>query len=315
METRNLGGSDLDLTVVGLGTWAIGGGDWLMAWGPQDEAESARTIHEALNLGINWIDTAPIYGMGTAEEVVGRALLGMATRPLIATKCGRTWTSDRQITKHLNRASILHECEMSLTRLGVDVIDLYQIHWPEPDADIEEAWATLRDLQDQGKIRFGGVSNFNAEQMARLHFQHPIASLQPPYSMLKRAVEESILPWCADHGVGVIAYSPMQKGLLTGRFDAARLAALPDDDHRQRDPMFSEDGLAHAARIVEMLRAVGTRHDDASPAQIAIAWVLNQPSITAAIVGARKPGQLAETVGAADITLTPEDLTDLDAVL
>jgi len=302
MRTRRLGNTDLDLTTIGLGTWAIGGGDWGFAWGAQDEAESIRTIHDAIELGINWIDTAPIYGMGTAETAVGKALAGVAERPIVATKCGRTWRPDRTIEPRIKRGSIKRECEESLSRLGIDVIDLYQIHWPEPEADVEEAWDAVCELKAEGKIRWCGVSNFSVAHLERVHRASPVASLQPPYSMLRRDVEEDVLPWCAEHGVGVVAYSPMQKGLLTGKMTAERVASLPEDDHRRRDPMFLGDRLSHANEMAMQLAKLGEPYG-LGAAGASVAWVLRRPEVTSAIVGARRPGQLAEIVGASEVDL------------
>lgn len=302
MRTRRLGTSDLELTTIGLGTWAIGGGDWSFAWGPQDEAESLRKIHDALDLGVNWIDTAPVYGMGTAEEAVGKALAGMEQRPIVATKCGRTWRADRTIDAVIKKESVKRECSDSLRRLGIEVIDLYQIHWPEPDADIEEAWDAVCELQAEGKIRWGGVSNFSVSQLERVHSKSPVVSLQPPYSMLRRDVEDGQLPWCAEHDVGVVAYSPMQKGLLTGKMTAERVAGLPEDDHRRRDPMFQGDRLARANELAARLARLGEPHG-LSAAAVSVAWVLRRPEVTSAIVGARHPGQLTEIVAAADADL------------
>ena len=230
MQTRQLGNSDLQITPVGFGAWAIGGGDWSFAWGPQDDTESVAAIHEALDLGVNWIDTAPVYGLGHSEEVVGKALAGRASRPLIFTKCGRVWDETRAIGKRLKAESIRAECEASLRRLGVDTIDLYQIHWPEPDEDVEEGWAELARLQQEGKVRWIGVSNFSVPQMKRAAAIAPITSLQPPYSMLMREVEAEILPYAREHGIGLIAYSPMASGLLTGTWTKERREALPEDD-------------------------------------------------------------------------------------
>lgn len=302
MRTRRLGNTDLDLTTIGLGTWAIGGGDWSFAWGPQDEAESIRTIHDALDLGINWIDTAPVYGMGTAEKTVGKALAGMDERPIIATKCGRTWRPDRTIEPCIKKDSIKHECEESLRRLGIDIIDLYQIHWPEPDEDVEEAWDAVGELKAEGKIRWCGVSNFSVAHLERVHARRPVASLQPPYSMLRRDIEGGELPWCKEHGVGVVAYSPMQKGLLTGKMTAERVASLPNDDHRRRDPMFLGDRLDHANDLATQLAQLGEPFG-LGAAAASVAWVLRRPEVTSAIVGARRPGQLAEIVPAGDVDL------------
>jgi aryl-alcohol dehydrogenase-like predicted oxidoreductase len=311
MKTRRLGWTELQLTTVGVGTWAIGGGGWSFAWGPQDDGESIAAIHRALDLGINWIDTAPAYGLGHAEEVVGRALAEVGSRPLIATKCGRSWNDQRQLFPNLKAEVIRAEVEASLRRLRVDVIDLYQIHWPEPDEQIEEAWAVIAECVRQGKIRYAGVSNFNIAQIKRLHSIHPAASVQPPYSLVARAVEEELLSYCATHKLGVVAYSPMHKGLLTGKFSGQRIEQLPVDDHRRRDPQFQEPKLSANLRLVERLQEVAQKHGR-TPAQVAIAWVLRRPEVTAAIVGGRRPAQVEEVVGAADWLLPQDDIEMLE---
>ena len=254
MRTRRLGRTDLDLTPLGFGAWAIGGGGWAFGWGAQDDGDSIAAIREAVELGINWIDTAAVYGLGHSEEVVARALEGVSPRPYVFTKCGRVWNERREIGKDLSAASIRRECEASLRRLRVERIDLYQIHWPEPDECIEEGWAEMARLRAEGKVRWIGVSNFNAAQLARAERIAPVASLQPPYSMLRREIESETLPWCAAHEVGTIVYSPMQSGLLTGTWSHARLAALPPDDWRRdknrhfQEPLFFRNlqiGRAH----------------------------------------------------------------------
>ena len=306
MQTRQLGNSDLQITPVGFGAWAIGGGDWSFAWGPQDDTESVAAIHEALDLGVNWIDTAPVYGLGHSEEVVGKALAGRASRPLIFTKCGRVWDETRAIGKRLKAESIRAECEASLRRLGVDTIDLYQIHWPEPDEDVEEGWTELARLQQEGKVRWIGVSNFSVPQMKRAAAIAPITSLQPPYSMLRREVEAEILPYAREHGIGLIAYSPMASGLLTGTWTKERREALPEDDWRKhKNPLFQDPAFEHGVAVAEVLREVGAGHG-ATPAAVAIAWVLANPAVTAAIVGARKPGQYADIAVAAGLRLTTD---------
>lgn len=307
MQTRQLGNSDLQITPVGFGAWAIGGGDWSFAWGPQDDTESVAAIHEALDLGVNWIDTAPVYGLGHSEEVVGKALAGRASRPLIFTKCGRVWDEARAIGKRLKAGSIRAECEASLRRLGVDAIDLYQVHWPEPDEDVEEGWAELARLQQEGKVRWIGVSNFSVPQMKRAAAIAPITSLQPPYSMLRREVEAEILPYAREHAIGVIAYSPMASGLLTGTWTKKRREALPEDDWRKhKNPLFQDPAFDHGVAVAEVLREVGAGHG-ATPAAVAIAWVLANPAVTAAIVGARKPRQYADIAVAAGLRLTADD--------
>jgi aryl-alcohol dehydrogenase-like predicted oxidoreductase len=314
MHIQQLGDTDLKLTRIGLGTWAIGGGNWKFGWGPQDDGDSIRAIHRALDQGINWIDTAPAYGLGHCEEVVGRALSEMAQRPIIATKCGRCWDEQRQLFPRIKRESILAEAEASLRRLKVDTIDLYQIHWPQPGEDIEEAWEAVNALIQSGKVRFGGVSNFNRDQLARIQPIAPVASLQPPYSMLVRGIEAEILPYCAQHHIGVIVYSPMQKGLLTGKVTQQWVDALASDDHRRNDPQFQQPRLSANLKLVEQLKAIaaGSGH---TVAQLAIAWTLRRPEVTAAIVGARRPDQVDELVGAGDWQLSPEELQAIDSAL
>lgn len=314
MQTRQLGTSELRLTTIGLGTWAMGGGDWKFSWGPQDDAESVRTIHRALDAGINWIDTAAFYGLGHCEEVVGRAVSGMRQRPLIATKCERCWDAAGQMVPRLKRESVLAEAEASLRRLGVETIDLYQIHWPQPDEDIEEGWQAIAELIQAGKVRFGGVSNFNLSQLQRVHAMHPVVSLQPPYSMLARGVEAELLPYCAQQGIGVIAYSPMQKGLLTGKVTPQWVAQLPPDDHRRNDPRFQEPQLSAHLELVESLREIAAGCGR-TVAQLAIAWVLRRPEVTAAIVGARRPEQLEQTMAGGDWQLDPSQRTAIDSAL
>ena len=314
MQTRKLGWTDLNLTTIGLGTWAIGGGDWQFGWGPQDDSESIAAIRRALERGINWIDTAAVYGLGHSEEVVGKALKELSNKPIIATKCGRTWDKDKNIGRRLKKESIRSEIEASLKRLDIDVIDLYQIHWPEPDEDIEEAWETLANLLNEGKIRYAGVSNFSVEQLKRIHRIHPPASMQPPYSMLRRDIEEDLLPYCTENNIGVIVYSPMQKGLLTGKMTRERIKNLPADDHRHEDPRFHEPELSANLTLVEELHSLAQKSDK-TPAQLAIAWVLRHSTVTAAIVGARRPSQIEETVTAVDWVLSEEDIEAVDKLL
>jgi len=312
MQTRQLGNSDMHLTPIGFGAWAIGGGGWAFAWGAQDDAESIAAIREAIDLGINWIDTAAVYGLGHSEEVVARALAGVARRPYVFTKCGRVWDASGQIGKRLKAASIRAECEASLRRLKMDVIDLYQVHWPEPDEDIEEGWLTVMKLKEEGKIRWAGLSNFSAEQMARAAKLGPITSLQPPYSLIRREIEPSILPYCREHNIGVIAYSPMASGLLTGAMTRERIAALPADDWRkEKNANYREPLLSRHLKLVDLLRTIGSRHGK-SPGEVAIAWVLRHPAVTGAIVGARRPGQLKELMGAAEWRLTPAEVDEIE---
>lgn len=315
MQTRRLGNSDLHITPIGFGAWAIGGGGWAFGWGSQDDAQSIAAIHEALELGINWIDTAAVYGLGHSEEVVAKALDGVKQRPLVFTKCGRIWDEQGQIGKHVKAASVRKECEDSLRRLRVSVIDLYQMHWPEPDEDIEEGWQEMVKLKQEGKVRWIGVSNFSAEQMSRVSKFGEITSLQPPYSMVRPEVEASILPHCLANNIGVIAYSPMASGLLTGAFTRERLAALPADDWRkEKNKHYQEPLLTRNLKLVELLKGIGDRHAK-SPGEVAIAWVLRHPAVTAAIVGARRPGQLKELLGAAEWRLDAGEVSEIEGFL
>jgi aryl-alcohol dehydrogenase-like predicted oxidoreductase len=317
MQTRQLGNSDLAITPIGFGAWAIGGGGWAFGWGPQDDADSIAAIHEALDCGVNWIDTAAVYGLGHSEEVVAEALAGMSAerRPYVFTKCARVWDEQRQIGKSLKADSIRRECEASLRRLQVDVIDLYQVHWPEPPEDIDEGWQAVQRLKAEGKIRWCGVSNFSAAQMEQVSNFGPITSLQPPYSMLRRDIEAETLPYCAQHNIGTLVYSPMQSGLLTGAWTKERHDALPADDwRREKNKQFQEPLFSRNLRLVEVLRGIGNRHDK-SPGEVAIAWTLRQPAVTAAIVGARKTGQLSQLVGAADWRLSETEVSDIERFL
>ena len=314
MRTRKLGYSDLHLTTVGLGTWAIGG-PWDFGWGPQDDANSIAAIRRALDLGINWIDTAAAYGLGHSEEVVGQAIAGRRDEVFIATKCGKVWDQGSTgVRSWLKAESVRAECEASLRRLNVEVIDLYQIHWPIPDDDIEEGWTAVAELVQAGKVRYAGVSNFSVAQLRRVQPIHPVVSLQPPYSMLERGVEEQLLAFCAHHDIGVIAYSPMQAGLLTGKYTPERVALLDEGDWRKRNHHFQEPKLSANLRLVEDLRPIAER-SGRSLAQVALAWVLRRPELTAAIAGARRPSQIEETVQAADWDLSPQDLAEIDGLL
>ena len=315
MKTRRLGTSDLAITPLGFGAWAIGGGDWAFAWGHQDDNESIAAIREALDLGINWIDTAPVYGLGHSEEVVARALAGVRDRPYIFTKCGRIWNERREIGKRLTARSIREECEASLSRLRIERIDLYQIHWPEPDEEVEEGWTELARLKDEGKVRWIGVSNFSVPQLERALRIAPVTSLQPPYSMLRREIETGILPFCQAHGIGVLAYSPMASGLLTGTWTKERHARLPEDDWRKhKNPLFQEPGFTRHLRLADRLRELATPRGT-TPGAVALTWVLANPAVTAAIVGARRPGQLRELVAAADLRLSAAESTAIEAAL
>jgi aryl-alcohol dehydrogenase-like predicted oxidoreductase len=310
MHTKRLGNSDLFITPVGFGAWAIGGSGWEFAWGAQDDSDSMAAIHEALDAGINWIDTAAVYGTGHSEEVVARALGGMNTRPYVFTKCSMVWNERREIGHSLKADSIRRECEASLRRLRVEAIDLYQIHWPDPDEDIEEGWATLAALKQEGKVRHIGVSNFNVAQMKRARAIAPITSIQPRYSLLHREIEDEILPFAARENIGVIAYSPMASGLLTGAMTAERVARLPADDWRKHHPDFQEPQLHRNLMLVRLLRTIGKRRGF-TPAEAAVAWVLHNPAITGAIVGARRPGQVRGVVGAAEFRLSPREVAEI----
>jgi len=315
MQTRQLGDSELEFTTLGLGTWAIGGGDWDFGWGPQDDKESVAAIQRALDLGVNWIDTAAIYGLGHAEEVVAKAIAGRRDQVIVATKCGLRW--DEGTTTpfgQLDSASVREEAEASLRRLDVDVIDLYQVHWPNPDEDVEEAWSTIAELIDEGKVRYAGVSNFTVAQLERIQEIHPVTSLQPPYSMLERGVEDDLLEYCAAHSIGVIAYSPMKAGLLTGKYTREKIDALPKEDWRRGSDQFKEPRLSANLKLIEQLKPIAERNN-LSMGQLAIAWVLRRPEVTAAIVGARRPQQIEETVKAGNKTLMKADIEQIQALL
>jgi aryl-alcohol dehydrogenase-like predicted oxidoreductase len=314
MEKRKLGNSDLHLTPIGIGAWAMGGGGWQFAWGPQDDAESIAAIHAALDRGLNWIDTAPIYGLGHAEEVVAQALDGMREKPYVFTKCERVWNQQGEISKSLKRDSIRRECEESLRRLRMDTIDLYQIHWPEPEEDIEEGWSALTELQREGKVRWIGVSNFNVEQMRRAQAIAPVTSLQPPYSIVSPDIEKEILPHAQATGVGVIVYSPMKSGLLTGKMTRERIAAMPEDDFRQRTVHFREPLLTRNLGLVELLREIGARHGRTA-GEVAIAWTLRHPAVTGAIVGMRSAAQVDGVIGAAEFRLSPNEVSEIERYL
>jgi aryl-alcohol dehydrogenase-like predicted oxidoreductase len=313
MQKRRLGNTDLELTTVGLGAWAMGG-PWLYGWGPQDDDESINTIMRAMDEGINWIDTAAIYGHGRSESVVGRALKQMSRKPIVATKCGLCWDEQNERIPRLKAQSIRAECHDSLRRLGIDTIDLYQIHWNQPQEDVEEGWTEMARLVEEGKVRYIGVSNFDVEQIRRLQKIHPVASLQPPYSMLHREVEDELLGYCGTNDIGVIVYSPMQRGLLTGKFDAERTANLPEGDHRKVNPDFLEPQFSATLEIVEELKKIAERNGRTC-AELAISWVLRRPEVTAAIVGARRPSQIIETAPAADWNLSKKDIKQIEQLL
>ena len=312
MEKRGLGNSDLHITSLGVGAWAMGGPGWRFSWGPQDDKDSTAAIRKALESGMNWIDTAGVYGLGHSEEVVGRSLEGIPHRPYIFTKCERVWNERGELSGSLKAESLRRECEASLRRLKVDVIDLYQIHWPLPDEDLEEGWTTLAKLKEEGKVRYIAVSNFNVSQMQRAQAIAPITSLQPPYSMLAREVEKEILPYCAEQNIGVIVYAPMRSGLLSGAMTRERAGALPDDDWRRRDPDFQEPKLSRHLQLVDLLRSIGKRHGR-TPGEVAIAWTLRHPAVTAAIVGLRRPEQVSGIVGAGEFRLSSEEIGEIDS--
>jgi aryl-alcohol dehydrogenase-like predicted oxidoreductase len=313
LKTKQFGNTDMQITPVGFGAWALGGGDWIYAWGPQDDKESVAAIHHALDLGINWIDTAAGYGLGHSEEVVGQTLKGMSSRPYVFTKCSMVWNEKGEFTFNLSRDSVRRECENSLRRLQMDYIDLYQIHWPNPDPDIEEGWATLAELQKEGKVRWIGVSNFSVEQMKRVQSIAPINSLQPPYSLIRPEVEKEILPFCQENNIGVIVYSPMYSGLLTGKMTPERIKNMPPDDWRQRDPEFQMPKLEKNLKLVEALSEIGKQHG-VEPGVVAIAWTLRVPAVTAAIVGMRRPSQVDGIFPAMDFRLTTQEADWLNEV-
>ena len=306
MEKNRLGNSDLQITKLGLGAWAIGG-SWAWGWGRQEDKVSVKTIHRALDRGINWIDTAPVYGLGHSEEVVAKALKGTDYNPYIFTKCSLVWDDKGNVSGVLKKDSVRKEVEDSLRRLGVDVLDLCQVHWPNPDGDIEEAWETLADLQRQQKIRYIGVSNFSVEQLKRVQKIAPVTSLQPPYSLVFPEVQEEILPYCLEQGIGVINYSPMASGLLSGKMSKKRLENLPADDWRHKSPDFAEKRLARNLALADLLGRIGSSYNRTA-GEVAIAWTLLNPALTAAIVGMRKPEQVDGVIHAADISLSDENI-------
>jgi aryl-alcohol dehydrogenase-like predicted oxidoreductase len=314
LQTRRLGTTDLHITAIGFGAWAIGGGDWQFGWGDQEDAQSIAAIRRALDHGVNWIDTAAVYGFGRSEEVVAKALDGVTDRPYVFTKCGLvpSGKNDGSPVENISRASIVAECEASLKRLRVDAIDLYQIHWPTDEiADIDEAWAAMDELKQSGKVRNIGVSNFNVEELKRAERVAPVASLQPPYSLVKRRVEKEILPYCREQNIGVIAYSPMQSGLLSGTMTRERIEKLPANDWRSKSDEFREPKLTRNLALVDRLRTVGARHGR-SAGEVAIAWTLRDPVVTGAIVGGRSPEQVDGVIGAASFRLTPAEIAEIE---
>ncbi len=313
MRIRRLGDTELELTAIGLGTWAIGG-PWEYGWGPQDDNDSVAAIRAALDCGINWIDTAPAYGCGHSEEVVGRAIKDAGHKPYIATKCGILWDDQRRKVLCLNRDSIISECEASLKRLGVEVIDLYHMHWPDPDEQVEEAFEAMALMAKQGKVRYLGVSNFSVSQIRRAEPIHPVSSLQPPYNMIKRQAEEELLPYCRENNIGIVAYSPMHRGLLAGAFSVERVANLAPDDHRRSVADFCPPQLNINLELIDKLKAIAKR-SGRTVAQLAIAWVLRRDEVTSAIVGARNERQITETVAAGDWELGADDIAEIETYL
>ncbi|GAC1390298.1 MAG: aldo/keto reductase [Ktedonobacteraceae bacterium] len=313
MHTRQLGKTDIQITSIGFGAWAIGGSDWDGGWGSQEDQDSIAAIKHALNLGINWIDTAAIYGLGHSEEVVGAAIKGRE-RPYIFTKCSLVWDDDRKVGNSLKADSIQRECEASLKRLGVEYIDLYQIHWPNPEPDIEEGWSKLADLKKQGKIRAIGVSNFNVEQMKRAQKIAPIDSLQPPYSLMHPDVQNEILPFCEQENIGVIVYSPMASGLLAGTMTKKRVAEMPDNDWRKKAADFQEPRLSRNLKLVEVLNNIGFPHN-VTAGVVAIAWTLHNTAVTGAIVGSRHPRQIDDILPAAEFQLSESELGEIEKFL
>jgi aryl-alcohol dehydrogenase-like predicted oxidoreductase len=310
LRTAPLGETGLEITRVGLGAWAIGGGGYSWGWGTQDDADSIAAIKHALELGVNWIDTAAQYGFGHSEAVVGRALAGLDQRPYVFTKGGQPEGPNRTTLRSLKRESLRRELEGSLSRLGIDAIDLYQIHWPVPGEN-EEGWAAFAEFKDEGLVRHIGVSNFSVEQLRTIQQIAPVETLQPQYSLITRDVEEEILPFAEREGIGVIVYSPMGSGLLTGAMTRERIAALPEDDWRRRDPRFHEPRLSETLALVDRLRAVADRHDT-SVGSAAVAWTLANSAVDGAIVGFRRPDQVDPIVGAANLELTADDLATIE---
>ncbi len=316
METREFGKTGLEVTPIGFGSWAIGGSGWRGAWGPQDDDEAVGAIRRAVERGINWVDTAAVYGLGHSEELVARALKNLpdSERPYVFTKCSLVWDENANVDNVLEKDSVKRECEDSLRRLQADVIDLYQIHWPNPEEDIEEGWSALAELKEEGKVRHIGVSNFDVSQMERAQSIAPVETLQPPYNLLNRDVEEEILPYCKEQNIGVIVYSPMRSGLLTGKMTRERVQNLPSDDWRRNNPDFQEPRLSRNLELVELLEEKDKEHGR-SPAEVAIAWTLRHPAVTAAVVGGRRPDQVDGIIGAAEFRLSEDELERIEAFL
>lgn len=311
MQTRTLGNSDMQITPVGFGSWAIGGGNWAGGWGPQDDGDAIEAIQRAIELGMNWIDTAAVYGLGHSEELVGQAVRGLKQKPYIFTKCALLWDANRKVHNSLKADSVRRECDASLRRLGVDQIDLYQIHWPDPEAEIEEGWEAMARLQEEGYLRWIGVSNFSVAQMQRVQRIAPITSLQPQYSLIDRYIEGEILPFCAQNNIGVIVYSPMASGLLTGKMTRERIANFPQDDWRRTNENFQEPKLSQNLALAERLGQIGRRHN-LSAGEVAIAWTLRRPEVTGAIVGGRSAAQVEGIIGAGDFRLSEDELREVE---
>jgi aryl-alcohol dehydrogenase-like predicted oxidoreductase len=311
LQTTPLGTTGIEITRVGFGAWAIGGGGWEFGWGPQEDDESIATIHHALDRGVNWIDTAAAYGFGHSERVVGRALEGRAERPYVFTKASLIEGPGRRVVHSLKRDSILREAEASLGRLGIDAIDLYQLHWPIPEADIEEGWGALAELKEQGLVRHIGVSNFDVDQLRRIRSIAPVETLQPQYSLVEREAEGELLPFAEREGIGVIVYSPMGSGLLTGRMTRQRIQDMPADDWRRHDQRFREPRLGRTLALVDRLRAVADRHGIA-PGAVAVAWTLRNPAVDGAIVGFRGPDQVDPILAAAGLGLTADEVAEIE---
>jgi aryl-alcohol dehydrogenase-like predicted oxidoreductase len=309
METKQFGNTDMEITRIGFGAWAIGGGNWAFGWGPQDDSEAIAAIHRTIEAGMNWIDTAAVYGLGHSEELVGKAIKGLIKKPYIFTKCGLVWDQTRKTSQNIKAESIRRECEASLRRLNVDVIDLYQVHWPV-DADLEEAWGMMELLRSEGKVRYIGVSNYNVEQIRKCQEIAPVSSLQPPYSLINREYEKDILPFCEKNGIGVIVYSPMGSGLLTGTMTRERIAAMPSDDWRRNSSNFKDPALTRNLALAEKLKSIGKKHGRLA-GEVAIAWTFQNPAVTAAIVGGRSAAQVDGISRAWDFHLTEEDLAEI----
>ncbi len=311
MQTVKFGKTDMEITSIGFGSWAIGGSGWAAAWGPQDDQEAIEAIQRATEIGINWIDTAAVYGLGHSEELVARALKGVSEKPYVFTKCSLVWDENGEVSDVLDKDSVKKECEDSLQRLQVDAIDLYQIHWSEPDEDIEEGWEALAKLRDEGKVRHIGVSNFDVGPLERISSIAPVETLQPPYNLVDRGAEEEILPYCEKNEIGVIVYSPMKSGLLTGKMTPERVDNLPHDDWRRDAPEFNEPRLSRNLELVSLLEEIGAEYDKPS-AEVSIAWTLRHPGVTAAIVRGRRPDQVDGIIGAAEFRLDNDEIERIE---